>query len=127
MSKPKITILYVDDEEINLLLFKMNFGNTYSIYTASNPFQGLNDLDVHQDEIIVVISDMKMPKMNGLEFIRKAREKYKHVVYFILSGYNYDEEIQSAVQNKEIQKFFSKPMVNEDIENAIEEAIEGMN
>lgn len=95
----------------------------YRVYTASSPVKGLEELDVHQDEIIIVISDMKMPKMNGVQFIKKAREKHRNVVYFILSGFDYNEEIDSAIQSKEVEKFFTKPFVKEDIDLAIDLAI----
>ena len=104
--KPKI--LYVDDEFINLQLFKINFDNKYEVFTAENGITGLEVLDNNPD-IIVVISDMKMPLMNGIEFIKKAKEKYSHIRFYILTGFQITEEIQEALNSKLILKYFSKP------------------
>lgn len=104
--KPKI--LYVDDEFINLQLFKINFDNKYEVFTAENGITGLEVLDNNPD-IVVVISDMKMPLMNGIEFIKKAKEKYSHIRFYILTGFQITEEIQEALNSKLILKYFSKP------------------
>ncbi len=119
-----ITILYVDDEESNLFLFKVSFESKYSIYTAISGQEGLDELEKHDDEIIVVISDMRMPGMNGVEFIKKAREKHNgRLVYFILTGYDYNQEIDEAIKNGMIHKFFTKPFDMEQIDIAITDAV----
>ncbi len=125
INEGKITILYVDDEETNLMLFKLNFQRNYKVYTASTPIIGLKELEEHKGEIIVVISDMRMPLMNGVEFIRKAREKHKNIHYFILSAYDYNEEIEVAVKKREVEMFLPKPFVKEDIDHAIQRVIKG--
>jgi response regulator RpfG family c-di-GMP phosphodiesterase len=62
MSKNnKITVLYVDDEMINLELFQMTFKNTFEILTAESGKAGLEIMQ-NYSKIQVVISDMKMPK-----------------------------------------------------------------
>ncbi len=124
VDSQNITILYVDDEEANLFLFKVNFETKYSVYTAESGPKGLEELDLHGDEIIVVISDMRMPDMNGIEFIRKAREKYDNILYFILTGFDYNDEIDQALQEKVIHKFFTKPFDMAEIESSIKEALD---
>lgn len=123
MRNNQITILYVDDEDINLLVFEKNFERQFSVMTAQSGVDGLTHLHQYADEIDVVVSDMKMPAMNGVEFIRKAREKYPTLSYFILSGFQYNEEIDEAVKNKEVEKFFMKPMNMEEISVAIQESV----
>lgn len=75
-------ILYVDDESINLELFKMNLQNHYDVFTAINGFEGLDILD-RNPYIPLIISDMKMPIMNGIEFITKAKALYPDKRFFI--------------------------------------------
>ena len=114
--KPKI--LYVDDEFINLQLFKINFDNKYEVFTAENGITGLEVLDNNPD-IVVVISDMKMPIMTGLEFIQKAKVKYPNIKYYILTGYDITDEIQEAIDAKLILNYFRKPFDINEIEDAI--------
>jgi response regulator RpfG family c-di-GMP phosphodiesterase len=117
-----ITILYVDDEPINLQIFEINFKKKYNVYTAISGKEGLEILKSYA-EILVVISDMKMPEMNGLEFITKAKKKYPNIVFFILTGFDITNEISIALQNKLIDKYFRKPFNMREIEKSIAEAL----
>ncbi len=115
----KIKVLYVDDEQINTLLFKMNFSKKYDVFIASNGNEGLSLLD-NAPDIKVVISDMKMPGLNGIEFIKKARERYTQTKYYILTGFEVLPEIQEAIDNGLIIECFQKPFDVDRIESAIE-------
>lgn len=120
--KKKINILYVDDEQINLQLFSMLFEKKFNILTALSGNEGLNILETKND-FSIVISDMKMPGMNGIEFIKKAREKYNNIRYFILTGFEITKEISEALKQKIICSYFKKPFIPNDIEKKIEEVL----
>ena len=114
----KITILYVDDEASNLLLFSVNFRKKFNVLTAKS---GRHGLDVLKDNpsTRVVISDMRMPEMNGLEFIRIARDEFPSVSFFLLTGYDLTEEIAEALKEGLIHKFFRKPIETREVEESI--------
>jgi len=116
----KIKILYVDDEDINVMLFKINFSKDYEVLTGYSGFEGLELLEKHPD-IKIIISDMKMPKMNGIEFIQKAKEKFPDKKFYILTGFEITEEIQSALDSGLIQEYFQKPFNMQEIQTAINE------
>ncbi|MCF6240989.1 MAG: response regulator [Bacteroidales bacterium] len=118
----KINILYVDDEQINLQLFSMLFEKKFNILTASSGNEGLNIL-AKKNNFSIVISDMKMPEMNGIEFIKKAREQYKNIRYFILTGFEITKEISEALKQKIICSYFKKPFIPTDIEEKINEVL----
>lgn len=118
----KAKILYIDDEEINLSLFKYNFIDKYDVITDCCGMNGLIQLDNNPD-IKVVISDMKMPKMNGLEFISEAQKKNNDKSYFILTGFDITEEIMHALDSKLIVKYFKKPFNLDEIDKAILQVI----
>lgn len=118
----KINILYVDDEQINLQLFLMLFEQKYNIITASSANEALKILETNND-FSIVISDMKMPIMNGIEFIKKAREKYKSIRYFILTGFEITKEISEALKQNIICSYFKKPFIPTEIENKIKEVL----
>ncbi|HCX22875.1 MAG: response regulator [Flammeovirgaceae bacterium] len=119
IQHPEITVLYVDDEKDNLFVFKANFNRKFEVITTLSPEEALNELDLHHDEIIVVISDMRMPDMNGVEFIKKAKAKYKNIFYYILTGYGHNQEIEAAIEDKLIENYFTKPFDALEIEKAI--------
>lgn len=113
----KPAILYIDDEEANLLLFKIAFEGSREVLIANSPEEGLRTLEKNKDRIRAVISDMHMPEMNGVQFIEKAQESKNDIPYFILSGYTFNDEIDKALQQKKIQKFFTKPFDRSEIEH----------
>jgi len=119
--REKIKILYVDDEPINLMLFEHTFQAKYETKIASSGWDGLEEL--HNDSgIKIVISDMRMPGMNGLEFITQAKEMYPHILFYILTGYDISEEIAAALKDGLIHKYFQKPFKMVEIDKAISEA-----
>jgi two-component system, response regulator, stage 0 sporulation protein F len=117
------TILYVDDEPLNLKLFEINFKKRFTVKTALSGEEGL-DILCREPSIPVVISDMKMPGMNGIEFVRRAKKQFPEIVFFILTGYEITREIIQALEEKLIYKYFKKPFLMKEMETAIFEALE---
>lgn len=115
-------ILYVDDESLNLQLFELNFNNKYDVVTANDGYHGLDVLEENA-EAEIVISDMKMPGMNGVEFINKAKAKYPNKKFFILTGFDITEEISEAIESGLVLKYFRKPFNIAEIDAAINEHI----
>jgi len=117
-----ITLLYVDDEPINVMLFEACFKDSYNIVTALSGKEGLETL--HQNpEISIIISDMKMPGMNGIEFIRLAKKSNSKIVCFILTGFSLTDEISKAIKEGLILECFFKPFNMQQIEKAINNTI----
>jgi len=114
----KTKILYIDDESINVQLFGLNFSRTFDVVTGNSGMEGLTLLEKHP-EIKVVISDMRMPGMDGLEFINKARQSFSDKKYFIVTGFDVTPEIVESLNNKVIARYFMKPYNVKDIENSI--------
>jgi two-component system response regulator (stage 0 sporulation protein F) len=104
----KQTILYVDDEPENLLLFEINMVDHFTVLTAKSGEIGLEILD-QNPQISLIFSDMKMLKMNGLEFISLAKVKRPDIPCFIITGFDITDEISEALTNKTIVNYFRKP------------------
>jgi len=116
--KDKEKILYVDDEEINVQLFEINFSKNFDVITGSSGYEGLELLEKNPG-IKVVVSDMKMAGMNGVEFIKNAKPKYQNIACFILTGYDITNEIKTAIDDNLITKYFRKPFDYKEIEKSI--------
>lgn len=101
-------VLYVDDEEINLLIFIKKLEKNYQVITAENGEKGLQILKDHSD-IDYIVSDLKMPGMSGLEFIEKAQAQFPDKEYYILSGYAMNQEMQDAIDSGLIRDYWMKP------------------
>ena len=118
----QISILYVDDESINLELFSLVLKKKFNVITAESGNEGLEKLRGNRD-ISVVISDMKMPGMNGVEFISKARKNFENIVYYILTGFEITEEIAETLNKRLINKYLKNPFNSKEIETSISENI----
>ncbi|MFO7368948.1 MAG: response regulator [Bacteroidales bacterium] len=118
----KPVLLYVDDEPLNLKLFAINFRNKFEVITSESPYEGI-DILKSNSKIGVVISDMKMPGMNGVEFIRQARKEFPNLVYFILTGFDITDEISSALSEGVISKYFRKPFNIKEVEASIKHTL----
>ncbi len=118
-----IKLLYVDDEPMNLKLFTANFKNRFDVLVAHSGHEGLKQMK-NDPGISAVISDMRMPEMSGMEFIRTAKEDYPDVSYFILTGYDMTDEISEALKQGLIQKFFRKPFDIKDIEESVRASVQ---
>jgi response regulator RpfG family c-di-GMP phosphodiesterase len=117
MSK-SVSILYVDDEPINLLLFETCFKDKYTVLTSLSGSEGLKVL-ANNSSVSVIVSDMKMPGMNGIEFIQEIKAINPKISCYILTGFNLSEEIAKALDEGLILNCFFKPLDIEEIENAI--------
>ena len=120
MKKP--SILYVDDDSVNLMLFEAMMEDKYNVILAEDGLNGLNILDSHSD-IQVVISDMRMPHMDGIEFISKAKAKYPAVSYFMLTAYDISNNIKEAFDQGLFLQCFSKPFNVKKMEEEINKVI----
>jgi|ERR1035437_4975817 YesN/AraC family two-component response regulator len=118
----KYSILYIDDEPLNVMLFEINFRKSYKVITAQSGYEGLEKLNTNKD-IRIVLTDMKMPGMNGVEFISEAKKDFPDLTYFILTGYDIIHEIAEALQSNMVKKYFCKPFNVPEIKKAIEDVL----
>lgn len=122
MMSSKPVILYVDDEHINLFLFGRLMDKYFDVVTASSGPQGLQKLEEHP-EIKLVITDLRMPKMDGLEFVEKAKSEFNSRPYLILSGFEKSDEVKEAINEGLVQEYIQKPYSSEAVANRIKELI----
>jgi response regulator RpfG family c-di-GMP phosphodiesterase len=117
----KYNILYVDDEESNLRIFKMTFKREYEVFTAISGLEAIEILKQHPIQLIV--TDQKMPEMTGTEFLEKTLPDHPDVIRIILTGFSDIEAIVRAVNKANIYKYVTKPWNREDFKIIIDEAL----
>ena len=121
-SKKPSSILYVDDEESNLRIFKSSFRRHYTIFTAVSGKEGLEILS--KNDIQLVISDQKMPQMTGVEFLEKVTENFPNTVRIILTAYSDTEDIMRAINKCGIFRYLVKPWNKDEMLLTIDKALE---
>jgi len=108
----KKTILFVDDERQILKSINRLFMDTeYSIFLAESGEEALEILE--QEKIDMVISDMRMPNMDGYQLLSKIKEKHPLVLRLILSGYVEEKVVFKALQNNLAKLYLLKPWDNQ--------------
>jgi signal transduction histidine kinase len=119
MKSEKIKVLYVDDEENNLLAFKASFRFDFNIKLANSPEEAFKILD--EEEFQIILSDFRMPFMTGVEMFEKIRVNYPEPVRMLLTAYSDIESLIDAVNKGHIFRYIKKPWQEADIKTAIEE------
>lgn len=120
MAEKKITVLYVDDEENNLISFKATFRMKYNILTAISGDEALQILGSKPVEII--ITDQRMPNMTGIEFLEQVLEKFPNPMRMLLTGYADMNAVIDAVNKGKIFHYMAKPWNEEELDKAIGKA-----
>ena len=77
-------VLFVDDEPSILRAYERLFRKNFTVCTAATPQEGLTA--IRNEDIAVVVSDMRMPEMNGVEFLAKAKEISPASIQILLTG-----------------------------------------
>jgi DNA-binding NtrC family response regulator len=123
MNINKKVILYIDDEEINLRLFKSTFRREFNVITAKTAREGLDFLtNKHVD---LIVTDQRMPEMTGVEFLSIVQENFPSIPpgRLIVSGYSDPDEIDLAYKKYQLFKFIAKPWEENDLYDIINKAL----
>ena len=117
-------ILCVDDEQ-NVLrsLTRLFLDDPYEILTATSGAEGLLIL-AQCGTVPVVISDYRMPGMNGVEFLSEVRKRWPETVRIVLSGYADTGAIVSAINEGQIYRFVAKPWNEDELQVTVANALE---
>lgn len=106
MSKLKIMI--VDDEVDICNLFRDALQVAgYNVRAFTNPTEALEDFRLHNEEYGVIITDIRMPEMSGIELIKRVNQINKNVKVFLMTAFELkNEELQELKMNE----FLNKPI-----------------
>lgn len=119
-----IRILCVDDEGNVLKSLKRVFlDDDYEILTASSGEEGIEILK-NKQPVQVVISDYRMPGMDGVEFLRTVYDNWPDTVRIVLSGYADTGSVVEAINEGQIYKFIPKPWNDDDLRVTVTNALE---
>jgi DNA-binding NtrC family response regulator len=121
-TPPKERILVVDDSPDTLEVLRRNLQSQgYNVYTASAVAEATRILE--ETALDLVITDLKMPKVSGLELVRHVRENYANVEIMMITGY---PSIGSAVDAVRMgaEDYIAKPFTDQELYTAVGRALE---
>jgi two-component system sensor histidine kinase/response regulator len=122
MSEKKIKILYVDDEENNLVSFKASFRHQYQITTAVSVAEAEEILK--NDSFHLIIADQRMPLITGVQFFERIRDQYPDPLRVLMTGYADINAAIDAINKAGVFQFLYKPWEPSLVENVVTQAYE---
>lgn len=120
MQEDKINVLYVDDEENNLMSFKATFRMKYNVHTAISGEQAIKIMD--STPIDIIITDQRMPQMTGVEFLESIIDRHPEPMRILLTGYADLNAVIDAVNKGKIFHYHTKPWNEDELEVTIKRA-----
>jgi signal transduction histidine kinase len=118
----KHTILCVDDEVDNVDALERLFRAKYKVLKATSGADAIKILD--KNRVTLIISDQRMPKMTGVEFLTKSLSSHPDAIRILLTGYADIEVVIEAINSGQIYRYVNKPWDPVDLVNTIDKAVE---
>lgn len=104
----KLKLMVVDDEPDNLDLLYRTFRRDFQVYRASHALDAIEILD-REGEMAVIISDQRMPEMNGTEFLSRTVDRFPDTIRILLTGFTDVEDLVDAINSGQVFKYITKP------------------
>ncbi|MEG1562920.1 MAG: ATP-binding protein [Bacteroides sp.] len=115
-EKEEITLLIAEDTDSNYALLDAILGKTYRLARAMDGIEAVNRFEEIKPDLVLM--DIRMPNLNGLEATRIIRELSPEVPIFALSAYAYNQDIKAALEAG-CNEFISKPIATEKLKDLI--------
>jgi Nif-specific regulatory protein len=115
-------ILVVDDEPDNLDAFRFNFKRVFKIHTAGSGDEALTLLKDH--DVAVIVTDQRMPRMTGLEFLKAARTVRPDAVGIILTAFTDVDVLIESINLGHVYRYITKPWDAKEVKGVLTQAIE---
>jgi two-component system, NtrC family, response regulator AtoC len=115
-------VLVVDDEQDNLDAFRFNFKKAFRISTATSGAEALEILAA--EDVAVIVTDQRMPRMTGLELLKAAQEIRPDAVRIILTAFTDVDVLIEAINQGTIYRYITKPWDAKEVRGVLAQAIE---
>ncbi|MBI5666170.1 MAG: HDOD domain-containing protein [Nitrospirae bacterium] len=122
MTKEQQAVLFVDDEQ-NVLnsLKRLLYDEPWDMFFADSGDKGLEVLE--KEKIDLVVSDVRMPVMDGIAFLKKVKGLYPHIVRVFLSGHADHNAVVQALAEGSAQQLLPKPWKDEELKEVLRGAL----
>ncbi|MBD3881276.1 SpoIIE family protein phosphatase [Phormidium tenue FACHB-886] len=122
-GRERLRLMVVDDEADNLDLLYRTFRRDYEVYKAESGSQALELLE-QLGEMGIIISDQRMPKMNGTEFLSRTVDRFPDTIRILLTAYTDVEDLVGAINAGKVFKYITKPWNPIDLRTVVQQASE---
>ena len=123
MSEEFRRILYVDDEQPNLTVFEAAFEDDYEVHLAESGAEAL-DVLAREPAIQLLITDMRMPGMSGVQLLENVIPRHPNIIRMILTGYTDIESVVQAVNQGQVYQYITKPWDEDHLRVVLDRALD---
>ena len=116
-------VLLVDDEPKLISALRRRLSLEFNVVTANGGPEALQIIDNDKD-IAVIVADMQMPEMNGIELLKAVKQRAPSIRRLMLTGNSDQETAIAAVNEGGVMRFLRKPCDNDDLKAALRHALE---
>ncbi|MBY0589032.1 hybrid sensor histidine kinase/response regulator [bacterium] len=118
----RLTLLIVDDEEDVLLSLRSMFRREFHVITVPRARDAFTLIE--NESVQIVISDQRMPDMNGVEFLEQVSRQFPDVIRLMITGYADINSVISAVNQGHVFRYIAKPWDPAELQAAVRQAAE---
>jgi two-component system, sensor histidine kinase and response regulator len=118
----KPLVLYVDDERPNRIVFEQSLKHDFRIKSVDSAKAALDILA--QEEVAVLVSDIRMPEIDGLDLLRIAKEKYPQTIRMVITAYSDSDPILRAINEGLVARYIVKPWNRDELRQVLRWATE---
>ncbi len=124
MSNEKISILIVDDDPdfISFLNTTLDSVADYDVVSCTSPDDALHALD--KAEYDLIISDFRMPGMDGVTFLKKVNEIIPDAIRIIISSFSDRDVLFGAINEARVHRYIVKPLEADVVLAIVDDVIE---
>ena len=121
---PAATVLYVDDEDLACKYFARIFETEYAVLTASGAQEALDVLRQGDVRVDVVVTDFRMPHVDGGALLREIEREFPHIVRVLVTAFADKDLLLAAVNSGEVFRILEKPLDIEEVRASLRGATE---
>lgn len=115
-------VLYVDDERANRIVFEASLKSDFTIKTVPDARSALDVLE--NEPVAVLVTDIRMPEVDGLQLLRIAKERYPSTLRMVITAYSDVDPILRAINEGLVARYIVKPWHREELFQALRWATE---
>ncbi len=115
-------VVYVDDERPNRIVFEQSLKSMFRIKTVGDGHAALEMMKT--EDVAVLVTDIRMPEMDGLELLRHAKERHPATLRMVITAYSDLDPILRAINEGLIARYIVKPFERDELEQVLRWATE---
>jgi signal transduction histidine kinase len=112
-------VLYVDDERPNRIVFEASLKTEFRIKSVPDAKTALQFLESGGEDVAVIVSDIRMPEMDGLELLRIVKEKHPRTMRMVITAFSDIDPILTAINEGLVMRYIIKPFDRDEVMQAL--------